>query len=120
MKLRRSAFSINGYPLPKLKLPKLPKTVIIGGRDWKIEYKKDKNDHESSAHMGKSLIKIRSDCPDYATEAFLHEIAESIMVERGYRFSSHDTNNYRFVMNHQEFESFIIDLRLALKGMLKI
>jgi len=99
--------------------PKLPKTVIIGGRNWRVEYKKDKKDLDSNAYPGESLIKIRSDETDYTTESFLHEIAESIMVERGYRFSSHDVNNYRFVMNHQEFESFIIDLRLALKGVLK-
>ena len=100
--------------------PKLPKTVIIGGRNWNVEYKKDKNDNNSEAFNSKSLIKIRCTSPDYIVEDFLHEIAESIMVERGYRFSSHDINNYRFVMNHQEFESFIIDLRLSLKDVLKI
>lgn len=100
--------------------PKLPKTVIIGGRDWKVEYQKDKNSNISEAFNTKSLIKIRSNCPAYIVEDLLHEVAESIMVERGYRFSSHDINNYRFVMNHQEFESFIIDLHLALKGVLKI
>lgn len=99
---------------------KLPKTVIIAGREYRVR----KDPKYAGGYFGFKdyEITIGTKCPKDTANIFLHECLEAICAERGYRYHPHSnpqSTEYRFFMNHYEFESAVVDLALALKDVLK-
>ena len=100
---------------------KLPKKVIIAGREYKVEVVKGKGGgHFDSS---KPLITIGTAFTQETPGVFLHEVAEALLAERRLRYQiNHNplsNGDYLFVMNHDQFEDFIFDLAYALKDYLK-
>ena len=101
---------------------KLPKTVFIVGREWKVVEKKKNSG--ASFNTGKATLFIGTSWEKGQTQInFLHEILEAIMTERMHRYKlpyiSDDNGNYIYVMKHEEMNQVVADLALALKDVLK-
>ena len=103
---------------------KLPKTITICGRVYKI--KEDKNLLGGKFFCGEQVIVIGTkDNPhqDELLNIILHEIIEAILTERNLRYKLQyvevENGHYLFNFNHQDFENWIADLTCALKPFIK-
>lgn len=99
---------------------KIPKKIIICGKEFKIIL--DKKKSGGSFTFSDCTIIIGGLYPEDIPNIFLHEVIEAIFAERGMRYKLYnDSQNqdYRFVFNHQEFENAIFDVAYALKDYLK-
>jgi len=101
---------------------RFPRTVIIGGRLWHVNTDSETNGSSSHCRQQKIIIGTRYGRED-AYENFLHEIIETVLVERMHRYNKPytvaDNGSYVFVFNHAEFEEAIKDIYLALRDFLK-
>jgi hypothetical protein len=101
---------------------KLPKTVIIGGREWTVTTNPKING--ASSNNNKTRMEIgTAGGTENACQNFLHEVIESILDERMKRFqqpyAEPNNGHYVFVFNHAEFEEMVKDIYLALKGIIR-
>ena len=103
---------------------KLPKTILICGRTYRV--KEDKKLLGGKFFCGEQTIFIGTkDKPhqDELLNIILHEIIEVILTERNlrYRLPYTETENghYLFNFNHYDFENWITDLACALKPFIK-
>ena len=86
---------------------KIPKTIIIGHRDFSVII--DKKDSGASFSYKKMTIKIgtANNTPREIFEHFMHEVMEIICVEKGIRSSKCLTEasdlDYVFTASHREF-----------------
>jgi len=99
---------------------KLPKTVTIAGREWRII--QDKKMRGGTFDAGKCEIVIGIKYPKDIPDVFLHEILEAILLERNCRYSlfeKYSNDGYLFVMQHKEFDNVGRDLALALKDVMR-
>lgn len=100
---------------------KLPKKVIICGKEVKVET--DKKCVGGRWASATNLISIGTRNPNEVADTFLHEVIEVVFVESGLRFerSRHTPENgeFVFVMTHQEFEIAVGQIAYALKDVLK-
>ncbi len=101
---------------------KIPKTVIIAGRIWKvITHKKERGGWYNSDKQ-QIDIGLEDASPERIRNTFLHEVMEAILSERLLRYklpyTGDDNGNYVFVMNHIQFENATDDIGLALKEVL--
>ena len=97
---------------------RLPTSVIIAGRTWKVLYDKDVQGGEWYSQPG--VIKIGPTSSDEEKIGiFVHEILEAILTTRNYRYDNYPDGNDLFVFNHREFINIVKDLTLALRGVLK-
>ncbi len=97
---------------------KLPKKVFIVGAEWKVI----EQPHESGGSFNTydQIMKVGTEAKQHIFGIFLHEIIESILTMRGYRYeSSRGEEDYLFSMNHKELTNFTHDLELALKDVLR-
>jgi hypothetical protein len=101
---------------------KLPKTVIIGGREWTVTTDPKMNGASASSSHQRIVIGTK-DGKESGYQNFLHEVIESVLDERMLRFQlpyENVTNgNYVYVFNHAQFEEAIKDIYLALKGIIR-
>jgi hypothetical protein len=100
---------------------KLPKTVIINCKTYKV---KVADINGGTFDTGKKLITIgKYFTNEEKQEILLHEIFETILVENNarYKLDYFETLNshYQFFFNHEKFDKIIVDLRFALKDILK-
>jgi hypothetical protein len=97
---------------------KIPKRVLLAGVHYSIKI--DKNKNGASFNCAKKEIWIGTKDPNEIEENFIHEVCECILAIRDYRYipqkAEISNNDYIFNFNHKEFESFIRDLTIALKG----
>lgn len=101
---------------------KIPKTLTIAGKTYKLEF--NKNTRGGHFSTGEQKIQIGK---GYGSELFyevlLHEVIESVLTERDLRFSKpavkQENGNYLFSFNHEQFEQAVKDIAYALKGFLK-
>lgn len=70
----------------------------------------------------KCIIKIGTKNKKNVFENIVHEVGEAIMVIRDFRFASEvkqpDNGDYRFFLDHREWQIFCRDLSAALKDFL--
>lgn len=96
---------------------KLPKKVNICGKTYTV----DQNDlvADSYGRTGPQLIVIGTEfgMPERIWDSFVHETAELIMAENNFRYEC--DGEYRFVMDHKEFDKFAVDLAMALFPMVE-
>jgi len=102
---------------------KLPKTVIIAGRTWKIVTDKKQRGAWYSGDKQKIVIGLKDATQEQTRINLLHEVIEAVFSERLLRYklpyTGDDNGHYLFVMNHYQFENAITDIGLALKEVLK-
>lgn len=95
---------------------KLPKSVDIGCVKWDIEY----DPKVGGGYFKDNTITIGTRNKENILETLFHEVFEAILVTRGNRYRHQfefDNSGIMFVMNHLEFENFVIDVVSALKSM---
>jgi hypothetical protein len=95
----------------------LPKMMTIAGKRYSVIFSPEHDGGMSNIVLG--LIDVGTNGGRTRThQSFLHEVLEVILVERGTRYqrpyNGCDNGDYRFVMDHAEFENVIKDLCLAL------
>jgi len=98
---------------------KLPKKVTIAGQEWIVETQKEPG---ASFDAGKCLITIGTKYLQDVPMLFLHEVFEAILMMRGVRYYTHDSDqvtDYLFNFSHHEFDNMMYDLALALKDVLQ-
>ena len=99
---------------------KLPKTVQICGREFKVIIVKGHSG--GSFSVDTNTIKIGSKYPVEMKESFVHEIIEAVFVMRGMRYKLYEearSSDYLFSFKHEEFQNAVIDIVIALKDYLK-
>ena len=99
---------------------RLPKTIIIAGKDWTV--KTDKKFNGGWFNGGKAIMCIGTRFKKDIANIFLHEVIEAILTERAHRYKIYDdeiNQNFLFNLNHSEFDNVIFDITLALKSFLK-
>lgn len=97
---------------------KIPSSVIVCGKPCKIVT--DKTHQGGSFSSATMTIEIGTANPDDIEENFVHEVSEAILAIRDYRYITEvlepDSGDYRFFMDHKEFQLFVKDLSIALRG----
>jgi len=99
---------------------KLPKIVLIAGREWTI--KLDPKDGGGSFDGTKNIITIGTKYEQDILPTFLHEIIEAMLAEGNYRYSiyaNEPMQNFRFVFDHEDFDRIINELSGILKGVIR-
>jgi hypothetical protein len=95
---------------------KIPKSVIIAGRCYKVI--RDKSISGAEWHSDPGVIKIgHHQSDEELTQWLIHECIEAILVMRNHGYENAESR--MFVFNHSEFSNIINDVYLALKPMLK-
>ena len=101
---------------------KLPKTVVICGREFKVIVNKKDRGGWFDTDKQQLCIGTQDASSDRIKEVFLHETIEAIFGARMVRYklpySGEDNGNYLFSFNHLEFENCIIDIAYALKDVI--
>ncbi len=101
---------------------KLPRTIKIEGEVWKIEQDRESNGASLSYRSGTMIIgsAMKKWAPGHQLNALIHEVAEIILINRGIRYDHPLTGgDYRFYMNHNEFDGFITELTAAIQPIVK-
>ena len=97
---------------------KIPASVILCGKPCKIRV--DPTHDGGTFDCTKMEIEIGTANPNEIEENFIHEVSEAILAILDYRYATERAelcnDDYRFFMNHKEFQLFIRDLAIALKG----
>ena len=100
---------------------KLPKTVTIYGKEWKVT--KDPKRGGGSSASSVPEIRIGTKYKSSMLENFLHEVIEAILMENLLRLqkphTGNDNGDYIFVLTHEQFENIIPQIALALKDIIK-
>ena len=98
---------------------KIPKTVIISSKEWKIRQYKSKADgwFDFAIHEMGIGTKYKSE----VLKILLHEILETIIAARLHRYKIYDEGNEKllFSFDHADFDLIIQDLAMALKDIIK-
>jgi hypothetical protein len=97
---------------------RLPKTVNVCGKTVSVQANRE---HDGGSFDDESYImEIGTKDPSEVAENFLHEVGEAIMVIRDFRYAKEreelENDDYRFLLNHTEWQLFAKDLAIALKG----
>ena len=96
---------------------KLPKTVQIGGRTWRVERNLSIDGGEFFTHPG--LIRIgRVANDEQVIQVLIHEILEAILVEGHHRYE-HPAEDHLFVFRHIDLCRIHKELYAALKPILR-
>jgi hypothetical protein len=89
---------------------------VIAGKKWKVKTT-DKNGG-GWFDAAKATISISKKYPQDIGDIFIHEVLESIIVERNCRYklsrTPQENGDLMFIMNHREFEVICSDLAYAL------
>ena len=98
---------------------RIPKSVMIDGRKWKVIL--DPKDGGGWFSSNKSTISVGiAHGMEHAWNVFLHECAEAILTMLWLRYQKakdvQGNGDYVFVMNHDQFEVFINNLSIAIRG----
>lgn len=98
---------------------KIPKSVDILGHKFKIIKNPKTNGGFFNIGLDGNEITIGTlgmeDNPDWTFNVLMHEISEAIHCLLNYRYEAYgDIKDYKFVMNHKEFENH----NLILSGIL--
>jgi hypothetical protein len=99
---------------------KLPKTVQICGKQFKVIQKK--NMEGGNFSFGNLTINIGTKYPHDIPVSFIHEVIEAVFVERGMRYKLYEDariSEYLFSFKHEEFQNAVIDIVIALRDCLK-
>ena len=92
------------------------RTVMITGNPWIITTNNQIGG--GSFNTGDRAIELGTLYKGWVLETLMHEISESIAVERGYRYDKYDSNNGRvFMFTHEDFQNFIKDLTASIAPM---
>ena len=95
---------------------KIPKSIIIAGKKWKIRTT-DRNGG-GWFDAAKATISISKKYSQDVADIFIHEVLESIIAERNCRYklsrTPQENGDLMFIMNHKEFEIVCSDLAYAL------
>lgn len=98
---------------------KIPKSVNICGKRYTVKLNPE---HDGgSGDSEKLLIEVGTSDPSEVAENLVHEIGEMIMATRDFRYvpekdDEFDNGDYRFFLNHKDWELFAKDLSIALQG----
>jgi hypothetical protein len=97
---------------------RIPKKINICGRMFDV--RTDTTHDGGSVDTDTRVIEIGTNDPEETPENLIHEVGEAIMIMRDFRYAreKHDLENedYRFFMNHGDWQLFCKDLAIALKG----
>lgn len=95
---------------------KLPKKIQICGKIYAVCEEKEQSCF-GRANSGSKIITVgtKYGLSQQIWENILHEVAEMVCCERQYRYAANDDNSgIVFVMNHNEFDNFAMDLAAAI------
>lgn len=96
----------------------LPRYVMICGKRFTV--KQDKSHDGGSFDEAASTIVIGTLDPEEVPENFIHEVGEAILAIRDFRFVPQkeelENGDYRFFLDHKDWQLFAKDLAAALKG----
>ena len=99
---------------------KLPKKVIIAGKEWIV--KTNKNVSGGKFSTGSFSIEVGTKYPKDILDIFFHEVVEALLTERNLRYtiqrSQPENGDYLFNFNHEQFSQIIPDLIIALKDVI--
>lgn len=97
---------------------RIPRHLLICGKKFTV--KTDKSHDGGSVDLDKLSIEIGTLNPSEVAENLLHEIGEAILMIRDFRYvpQKEDIENgdYRFFMDHKDWQLFCKDLAAALAG----
>ena len=97
---------------------RLPKSVDICGK--RVTVVANKEHDGGSFNQATYTIEIGTSDPGEVSENLLHEIGEAIMAMRDFRFAPEkeelENGDYRFFLNHADWQLFAKDLSIALRG----
>lgn len=102
---------------------KLPKTVIISGKTWKI--KENKNLSGGNFRGSQFTIEVGTKYKQDVIDIFLHEVIEAILCEHNCRLNRYTleqtkgTENFLFVFDHEQFRQLISNIAFAIKDIVK-
>ncbi len=101
---------------------RLPKTVNIGGKHYKVTRDGNLSEGHGSLNTQTRVIMVGSANRDPVTalDTYIHEVMEVSLIENHFRFNrdAHPDDS-RFEMTHPEFCRFADDVAGALRPMLK-
>ncbi len=98
---------------------RLPKTVQISGKTYIV--KKNDKHWGASCRTGSQEIRVGTKKDQSAHRIvgnFIHEILESVTMERDLRYQAAD-DEFIFVMTHKQFGCFAEDVTAAIRPMMK-
>ena len=101
---------------------RLPKTVNIGGKEFKVKRDKTWPDARGRINIEKRVLTVGSmdRLPDIAFETFLHEVMEGSLLENSLSFHRNaNPDDYFYRMNHAEFSRVADDVACAIRPMIK-
>lgn len=98
---------------------KLPKKVIISGKEFKVKLKKNSYSGHFSTIPAVMIIGTKGE-EQQRREVFMHEILEAILTVRNYRFENAELpQNYHFCFDHKDIIDIAKDLSFAIKDIVK-
>lgn len=99
---------------------KLPKTVVICGKTYKVVPKPKKWGGKSDTASQELRIGTRADqSSERVFENFIHELAEAAMCEHHFRFTASD-DGVAYVMTHKDLDGFANSIAAAILPLLKV
>jgi len=102
---------------------KIPKTVIIVGKTWRVKI--DKKSRGGWFDTDKSVIELgtKDMGKEEIMQMYFHECWEAILANRNMRYKlpylGADNGNYMFVFDHSKMEHAVVDFYLAIRESLK-
>ena len=92
---------------------RLPKTIQINGRPWKVV--RNPNISGGACHTHPGVIEIgKSANPDQEFEILLHEILEGILLSGGRRYEN-NADEQVFCFDHHELIAIVKELAAAIR-----
>jgi hypothetical protein len=103
---------------------RLPKTVRINNRPWKV-IKTPKSSSGNFSYKNMTIkIGTQGNSQREILGGFIHEIAEISDVERGVRCTKnalqHEANDFRFAASHTEFAHITDDISSIIGDIMKL
>jgi len=104
---------------------RLPKTVRINNRPWRVKEAKSTSGSHFSFNNMTIKVGTKNNSQREILTGFMHEITEISCCERGVRcLTTRDTGagngDYRFVGNHEQFSDVISDVSSIIGDMMKL
>lgn len=98
---------------------RLPKTISICGIPHRVISSKEESG--GGWDQAKRIITIDTSVPADVPEILLHEVIEATMAIRDIRYALEreeaSNEDYKFVMNHKEFDQMVKDVTSSLRGL---
>lgn len=103
---------------------RLPKTVRINNRPWKVAVDRKVSTQSFSYRKAEIRIGTFRNSDREVLTGLMHEVTEISAVERGVRAEKcmlqHEANDYIFVGSHKQFSDVVCDVSSIVGDMMKL